>query len=138
MNKFVTKRIVLHFPKNMVNQPIVYRLVKDFDLEFNILKAEINPKEEGLLVLELKGTSENYKRGIEYLKKEKVSTQPLSHDVTMNKEKCVDCSVCVPLCPTKALVCNETTREVTFIKNKCVACGICIPACPYGAMNISF
>jgi hypothetical protein len=38
-----------------VERPIIYRLVKDYDLEFNILKASITPEQEGLLVLELKG-----------------------------------------------------------------------------------
>jgi ABC-type methionine transport system ATPase subunit len=56
----VTKKIVLRFPKRLVDRPIIYRLVKDFDLEFNILKASITPEQEGLLVLELKGKQEEY------------------------------------------------------------------------------
>jgi Fe-S-cluster-containing dehydrogenase component len=131
-------RIVLHFPKDLVDQPIVYRLVKDFDLVFNILKAEVNPKEEGLLVLELEGEEQNYKKGIEYLKKEGVKVQPLSRDISMDRKKCVDCTVCVPLCPTQALVKDSATLEVDFIKDKCIACGICIKACPYAAMKITF
>lgn len=131
-------RIVLRFPKDLVDRPIVYRLVKDFNLEFNILKAEVNPREEGLLVLELKGDDEEYKRGIEYLKKEGVSVQPLSQDVSMDREKCVDCTVCVALCPTEALIRNVENKEVEFIKEKCIACGICLRACPYGAMKINF
>jgi len=51
----VSKRIVLKFPHKLVDQPIVYRLVKDFDLEFNILKASVTPREEGLVVLEIWG-----------------------------------------------------------------------------------
>ncbi|UCC96223.1 MAG: NIL domain-containing protein, partial [Candidatus Omnitrophota bacterium] len=46
------QKIVLHFPSNLVDKPIIYKLSKDFDLEFNILKAFVNPKEEGLMVLE--------------------------------------------------------------------------------------
>ncbi|MDD3988102.1 MAG: NIL domain-containing protein, partial [Candidatus Omnitrophica bacterium] len=34
----VSKRIVLHFPHRLVNQPLVYKLVKEYDLQFNILK----------------------------------------------------------------------------------------------------
>ena len=49
----MTKKIVLRFPQNLVDQPIICRLVKDFDLEFNILRASVTPEEEGLLVLEL-------------------------------------------------------------------------------------
>ena len=51
----VSRRIVLHFPKRLVDRPLVYRLIKDYNLEFNILKALVTPEEEGLLVLELKG-----------------------------------------------------------------------------------
>ena len=72
------KRIVLHFPKKLVDKPIVFRLVKDFSLEFNILKAEVNPKEEGLLVLELRGDDESYHKGIEFLKKETYSATRLN------------------------------------------------------------
>ncbi|MBC8436540.1 MAG: (Fe-S)-binding protein, partial [Candidatus Omnitrophica bacterium] len=36
-----SQKIVLHFPRRMVDQPIVYKLVKDFDLKFNILKAHV-------------------------------------------------------------------------------------------------
>lgn len=131
-------RIVLHFPKELVDKPIVYRLVKDFDLEFNILKAEVNPKEEGLLVLEIKGDEEEYKKGINYLKNEGVTVQPLSQDVSMDKDRCVACTVCIPLCPTQALVKDNITGEVNFIKEKCIACEICVRACPYGAMKIEF
>jgi Fe-S-cluster-containing dehydrogenase component len=130
-------RIVLHFPKELVDKPIVYRLVKDFDLIFNILKAEVNPKEEGILVLELEGKEENYKRGIEYLKKEGVSVQLLSQDIFMDRDRCVDCTVCISLCPTNALV-RQVDWHVEFIKEKCIACGMCLKACPYGAMKMSF
>ncbi|MDD5195058.1 MAG: NIL domain-containing protein [Candidatus Omnitrophica bacterium] len=132
--------IVLHFPKDLVDKPIVYRLVKDFNLSFNILKAEINPQEGqgGLLVLELEGDEKDYKKGIEYLKKSGLKLQLLSKDISMDRTKCVDCTICVPLCPTKALVKDAASCEVKFIKDECIACGICIKACPYGAMTISF
>ena len=50
----VSKRIVLHFPKRLVDRPIVSRLVKDYNLDFNILKAFFTSEgEEGLMVLEI-------------------------------------------------------------------------------------
>ena len=56
----VSKKIVLRFPRRLVERPIIYRLVKDYDLEFNILKASVTPEEEGLLILELKGDQKEY------------------------------------------------------------------------------
>ena len=49
----VSKSIVLHFPSRLVDRPIVSRLVRDFNLDFNILKASVTPEEEGLLVLDV-------------------------------------------------------------------------------------
>lgn len=57
-----TKKIVLHFPQSLINQPIICRLVKDFNLEFNILKASVTPEKEGLLVLELSGEEKNIRK----------------------------------------------------------------------------
>ncbi|MCD6539354.1 MAG: 4Fe-4S binding protein [Candidatus Omnitrophica bacterium] len=131
------KRIVLHFPRLLVDKPIVYKLVKEFNLEFNILKAEVNPREEGVLVLEIEGKDSDYKKGLDYLSSVGVRIQPLSEDVVMDRDKCVNCGVCIPLCPTSALKRNEDTFLVEFIQDKCIACGICIKACPYQAMSIS-
>ena len=63
----VSRRIVLHFPPRITNQSIVYRLARDFDLSFNILKASVTPGEEGLMVMELSGDQRNYDKGIKYL-----------------------------------------------------------------------
>jgi len=134
----VSKKIVLHFPRRMVDQPLVYKLVKDFDLQFNILKASVTPNEEGLMVFELTGKKENYDKGIEYLESCGVKIQPLSRDVTRNEEKCTHCGVCVPMCPTGALVVDEATRKVLFVNDKCIACELCVKICPPRAMEVHF
>ena len=64
--KTISKKVVLHFPKRMVDEPILYRLIKDFDLQFNILKASITPEAEGLMVVELKGDRKHYDQGVQY------------------------------------------------------------------------
>ncbi len=134
----VSKRIVLHFPKRVVDRPIVYRLVKDYNLEFNILKAFFTPEEEGLMVLELKGKQEDYDKGIRYLTKAGVRIQSLSQDVTRNEERCTHCGACIIICPTGAFELEPLTRRVNFYNEKCVACGICIKACPPRAMELHF
>jgi ferredoxin len=134
----VSKKIVLRFPKRMVDRPIVYRLVKDYDLEFNILKASITPEQEGLLVLELKGNQQEYDRGIEFLIKAGVKIQSLSQDVKRNVERCTHCGACVTVCPTGAFRVDPKTRLVIFESEKCIACGLCIPACPPHAMEVHF
>ena len=134
----ISRRIVLHFPNRLVDQPIVCKLVKDYDLQFNILKAYVTPQEEGLMVLELTGEDGNFNKGIEYLQSCGVRIQPLSQDVIRNETKCTDCGVCVPICPTGALVIDPLTRKVHFYDNKCIACELCVKICPPRAMEVHF
>ena len=134
----VSKRIVLRFPIRLVDRPIICRLVKDYDLEFNILKASVTPEEEGLLVLELKGDQKEYDKGIRFLLKTGVNIQSLSQDVTRNEERCTSCGACITICPTDAFEVEPKTKRVLFLNEKCIACGICIKACPPRAMEVHF
>ncbi len=134
----VSKKIVLRFPKRIVDRPIVSRLVKDFDLDFNILKASVTPEKEGLLVLELSGDQVDYDKGIRYLTKAGVRIQSLSQDVVRNEERCTHCGACVTICPAGAFELEPLTRHVKFYNEKCLACELCIKACPPRAMEVHF
>jgi ferredoxin len=131
----IARKVVIHFPKRLADQPVIYRLVKDYDLEFNILKASITPEEEGLLVLELKGRQSEYEKGIKFLAKAGVQVQPLSEDVTRNETRCTHCGACITICPAGAFELDPATRKTTFNNEKCFACGLCIKACPPRAME---
>ena len=134
----VSRRIVLHFPKKLVDKPIVSRLVKDFGLDFNILKASVTPGEEGLLVMELIGDQRNYDKGVRYLTEEGVRIQSLSQDVVRNEARCTHCGACITICPSSAFSLEPGTRKVLFNNSKCVVCELCVKACPPRAMDLSF
>ena len=134
----VAKRIVLRFPQRLVDRPIVSRLVRDYKLEFNILKASVTPEEEGLMVLELKGKQEDYDKGIQYLTESGVIIQSLSQDVIRNETRCTHCGACITVCPTGAFELELLTRRINFDNEKCLACGLCIKACPPRAMELHF
>lgn len=134
----VSRRIVLHFPSSITGQPVVYRLVRDFDLTFNIIKASVSPGEEGLLVMELSGIEENYDKGIQYLTEAGVKIQSLSQDVVRDEVRCTHCGACITICPTSAFSLEPKTRRVLFSHDKCVVCGLCVKACPPRAMRLYF
>ncbi len=134
----VSKRIVLHFSKRLVDRPIVCRLVKDYNLEFNILKALFTQEAEGLMVLELSGEQKDYDKGIRYLTESGVRLQSLSQDVIRNEERCTHCGACITICPTGAFELAPLTRQVNFDNEKCIACEQCIKACPPRAMELHF
>jgi len=131
-------RVVLHFPRNLIDQPVICRLVQEYGLEFNILRADITPHQEGLMVLELSGPEENLQQGLEYARTLGLKIQPLSQDVVRDEEKCTHCGACVTICPVGALSMDPETYEVKFEHEKCIACALCVPACPPRAMLVKF
>ncbi|OGC22209.1 (Fe-S)-binding protein [candidate division WOR-1 bacterium RIFOXYB2_FULL_42_35] len=132
-------KIVLNFPKDKIDKPVVYRLIKDFDLSFNIMKASITPDQEGHMVLELSGEAGNVDKGIKYLKEQGISVEPLSKDIRVNWDKCSQCTACVSICPTGALhIKDRATMEVAFDSEKCIACELCIKPCPPRAIEVHF
>ena len=133
----VSNRVVLHFSRDISNQPIIYRLVKEYDLMFNILQARIDPDEEGLLILELSGSRENYAEGIKYLQNQGVGFQLLSQDIRRNEYRCTHCGACTAICPTEALSMNREEMTVEFDSAKCIACLLCMRMCPQRAIEVT-
>ena len=68
MNTIVTKKLMLFFPKCECEKPIIYHLVKDYDLIVNIFRAKVTPEEEGYLVLDVTGTDAHIERAMDYLR----------------------------------------------------------------------
>jgi ferredoxin len=132
----IAKKIVLHFPQQSIDKPIVSALIRDFALDFNILKASISPGEEGLMILELTGQQEDYDRGIKYLQEAGLDIQSLSQDVLRNEERCTHCGACITMCPTRAFSLEAGTRKVDFDNTRCIVCELCVRACPPRAMEL--
>jgi len=134
----ISRKIVLKFPQNLVDEPIVCGLVKGYDLEFNILKAHVTPKEEGRMVLEIRGKRDSFDKGIKYLKGVGVGVQPLSLDIIRDDVRCIHCGACTAVCPSGALALDRKTWMVNFRNEKCIACELCIKACPVRVMEVRF
>ena len=134
----VSRRIVLRFPPLVTGQPVTYKLAREYDLVFNILKATVSPGQEGQMMLDLTGEKANYDRGMKYLKEIGVEVQPLSQDVIRDESRCTHCGACVAICPAQAFTVDPETRKVLFNDERCVLCGLCVKACPPRAMNIIF
>jgi ferredoxin len=133
-----SKMLSLRFPKKIVNEPIAVNLVKKFDLSFNILKATIYPRKEGLMVLQLSGHKKNFQRGVRYLKSVGIKVENIGQDIKRDEEICFQCGACTAVCPTGALYIKRPEMEVIFDTDKCSACELCVSACPARAMEVKF
>ncbi|MGD2066060.1 MAG: 4Fe-4S binding protein [Candidatus Bathyarchaeota archaeon] len=66
------------------------------------------------------------------------------YSLTINKNKCVGCGICMEICPREAIEVTPTAKAegeearaptVTINKEKCAYCGICEAICPFGAVT---
>jgi ferredoxin len=139
MTTMVTKKLMLWFPKCECEQPIVYHLVRDYDLMVNVFRARVTPEEEGYLALDVTGTEADIERAMEYIRTFDVTINFTGKGLTWNRDRCVSCGNCLTHCRTDALhVVDRKTMAVEFDETKCLECLGCLSACPYGAITSSF
>ncbi|OGF99698.1 hypothetical protein A2Y99_01660 [Candidatus Gottesmanbacteria bacterium RBG_13_37_7] len=132
----MTRRLILNFPEKIVTKPITYRLIKDYDLQFNILRAQITADVTGKILIEIMGSKNKIEEGIKFLESEGVSIQEASKDIIIDKEQCIDCGVCISICITQSLMLDKETHKLIFDKDKCILCGLCQNCCPMDAIKL--
>jgi ferredoxin len=133
-----TRIYFLRFPKETSDQPIISQLVRRYDIEFNILKADILPQREGIMIIELKGLRENVQEALAYLKDLGVNVERLAGKIRRDESRCFQCGACTGVCPVGALSIHRPDMAVLFDPEKCTGCGLCVPVCPVRAMEVCF
>ncbi|PYN09027.1 MAG: FeS-binding protein [Candidatus Rokuibacteriota bacterium] len=73
-------RVRLTFPPNLIQEPILYRLVKDFDIVINIRRADVK-EDYGWVALEMEAGEDTLARGVRWLKDKGVQVDPIERDV---------------------------------------------------------
>jgi len=132
-----SRKIIIRYTVENVDKPIIYELVKRFDLRCNILKARILPRRDGAIVLDMGGKKENFEAGIDYLTSVGLRVESLSKNVSQNLSKCVQCGACTAFCPTNALSIDPSSAEVSFDVERCNGCEMCVSGCPVRAMEVN-
>jgi ABC-type methionine transport system ATPase subunit len=78
--KSVGERVYLTFPKELVREPIICLLAKNFDIVFNIRGSTVTA-EMGLVALEIEGQQAEVDRAIRWLKEKGVIVEPIEKNV---------------------------------------------------------
>lgn len=126
-------KVALEFNPANVKKPIVYDLIKIYDLKCNILRADIDYNLRGVMIMEIEGDSETISEAITYLEDLGVKVDFVKNRIYINHEICVDCGACTAACKIKALYMDAF--ELKFDEDKCVSCDFCLKACPLNAIE---
>jgi ABC-type methionine transport system ATPase subunit len=76
----VRERVYLTFPKNLIKEPILSTLAKQFDVVFNIRGSTVTT-EMALVAIELHGKQREVKKAIDWLKNKGVTVEPIGKNV---------------------------------------------------------
>ena len=70
------RRVKLVYPAALQDQPILYRLIKDFDLATNIRRASVGV-EEAWLIVDIEGENTAIQQALDWASGQGVEVQPL-------------------------------------------------------------
>lgn len=136
--KEITRRYVMKFPPESADKALTYKLIKEFDIKFNILKAEVRPGRTGSLLLELEALPANMQNGIRFLEENGIHCESISKKIKFEAGKCINCGNCTGVCFTGALTMDREKWELHFESELCVVCELCVAACPMNLFDLNF
>ena len=73
----VEQKVRLIYPKHLLDQPLIYRLIRQFDLLTNIIEARVSA-EEDWLVLAVRGEREKVEQGLSWMTEQGVQVEILA------------------------------------------------------------
>ena len=74
------KRVKLTFPQNLIREPVIFNMAKNFDIMPNIRRARVT-ETVGEMILELEGSEYNLKKGVDFLKDQGVVVESAEGDI---------------------------------------------------------
>ena len=130
-----SKSAVLVFPKELVDQPVVSRVIRRFDVDVTILKATITPGADGRMLAVFSGEQEGVEHALDHLEQSHVRVMRPARTLVWDESLCVHCTACVGLCPSGALNVDGASYDVRYSESDCIGCELCVRACSYGALE---
>ena len=74
------KRVKLTFPQNLIKEPVIFNMAKNFDIMPNIRRARVT-ETVGEMILELEGPEDNLEKGVDFLKDQGVVVESAEGDI---------------------------------------------------------
>ncbi len=130
------RRYALRFTPALVEQPIVSKLARIYDVDINILNADVASGRGGKLIVELSGTEKDLDASAIYLSEIGVRASEMVKELLFKQDGCIDCGSCTAVCSAGALSMNKEAK-LSFDVSLCVVCGLCVHACPMRLFEVS-
>ena len=75
-----TKRVKFTFVQELIKEPIIWKLAKEFDVVTNIRRADVSDVADWV-ILELEGDRDEIERSLEWVQQQGVRVDPVYEDI---------------------------------------------------------
>lgn len=75
-----SKKVMLTFPTELIREPVIYQLGKNFNLVTNIRRADVT-EDRGWVLLELEGNQNDIDKAMKWINSKGIRIDPISGDV---------------------------------------------------------
>ncbi|MDH4232078.1 MAG: NIL domain-containing protein [Nitrospirota bacterium] len=74
------KRVKLTFPQNLIKEPVIFTMAKEFNVMPNIRRARVT-ETVGEMILELEGDGDNLEKGVQWLREKGIDVELVEGDI---------------------------------------------------------
>ena len=74
------QRVKFTFVQELIKEPIIWKLAKQFDVVTNIRRADVTD-DRGWVILELEGERDDLERGLDWVREQGVRIDPVYEDI---------------------------------------------------------
>lgn len=74
------KRVKLTFPQNLIKEPVIFTMAREFSVMPNIRRARVT-ETVGEMILELEGAEENLEKGVRWLREKGIDVELVEGDI---------------------------------------------------------
>lgn len=124
-------KLLVTFSRKTGREPIIARVVKDTGVLVCVDRARIDSS-SGEVLIDV--PDQDSRVVCDRMQALGAQVRILEDAITRDEDECVDCGVCISICPREVFSYDSEWR-VQLRQERCVLCGKCLLACPHGALS---
>ncbi|MEM2103307.1 MAG: 4Fe-4S dicluster domain-containing protein [Candidatus Bathyarchaeia archaeon] len=127
-------RVLLEFPQEIVDKPIIAQVILQQAIMLNIIAAHVDFR-GGQVLADVPAA--HVDKAVKAFREKGVNVT-FPKLIEVDQENCLHCGACFSLCPVTAITIKEDF-SVQFDMEKCIGspCGLCVDVCPARVIRLA-
>jgi ferredoxin len=125
-------KLLVTFSRGKGRKPIIAQAVRDTGVLINVERAVIDSS-EGEALIDV--PDDQCRLVSDTMTNLGARVHILDHGISHDESECVDCGVCISICPREVFS-LDAEWKLRLDEKRCILCGKCIGACPHRALTL--